>query len=171
MALKETKEMRPRPSRPLNNHKQKLPQPAAVGITRTFKLVYTSTKSLFHIVSRLASGLLFFLLKTLLILVLAIFILSWVWGDYSITIASFIDISASPSENTTPKNRGHGQFVADALAFELDRISQLQTIKNPWLSPEQIGSPKVTTPEAYERVGTISVSGIELPVGELLLAL
>src|SRR5262245_22395470 len=103
MALKETTEMRPRPSRPLNNHKQTLPQPAAVRITRAFKLVYTSTKSLFHLLSGLASGLLFFL-KALLILVLAIFILSWVWGDDSITIASFIDISASPSENTTPNN-------------------------------------------------------------------
>jgi hypothetical protein len=166
--------MRPRHSRPLNNHKNKFPQPTTSRITRTYTLVGTSAKSLFRnskLLPGIASGVLFLILKVLLILALAIFIASWVFGEDSITIASFIDLSPSPQENTAPKNKGLGQFVADGLAFELDRISQLQTVKNPWGSPEQIGSPKVTTPEAYERVGSISVSGIELPVGELLLAL
>jgi hypothetical protein len=174
MAPRGTTTMRPRSSQSLNNHKRKFPRPAASGITRAWKLVGTSTKSLVHKFKSLpgiASGVLFLLLKALLLLALAILITSWAFGEDSITIASFIDMTPSPPDTTTPKSKGLGQLVADALAFELDRISQLQTVKNPWGSPEQMGSPKVAMPEAYERVGSISVSGMELPVGELLLAL
>jgi len=62
-------------------------------------------------------------------------------------------------------------MIADALALELQRIDQLDAVKNPWGRAEEVHPLLVTTPQAYERVGTISVGGTQLPVGELLLAL
>src|SRR5688572_13565017 len=115
MALQGTKKMRPRHSRPLHKHKRKFLRPATSGITRTYKLVGTSEKSLFHnskLLPEIAGGVLFFLLKALLILALATLIASWAFGEDSITIASFIDLTPSPPENTTPKSQGLGQLVA-----------------------------------------------------------
>jgi tetratricopeptide (TPR) repeat protein len=165
--------MRASPPRPHTHHHKPPPPPPLSGIARVFELVWTATTSALATVTfvpAILSGVLFFLLKVLVVTALAMFVGAWALGEDSITIATFIDLSPDTSDTTTPKRKHLGQLVADSLAFELDRISQLHTVKNPWGSPEQIGSPKVTTPEAYERVGHISVSGIELPVGEVLLA-
>jgi hypothetical protein len=88
---------------------------------------------------------------------------SWTIASSSTTIASFLDTS---EENS----RSVGQAIADSLAFELDRIYQLHMMKNPWESPNQIHSLPLAARQPYERVGAISVAGVQLPLGELFVA-
>jgi hypothetical protein len=95
---------------------------------------------------------------------MAMFVGSWYFAGPAVTVSSFIDASGDKSGSL-------GQMIADTLALELQRIDQLDTVKNPWGRAEEVHSLLVTTPQAYERVGTISVGGTQLPVGELLLAL
>jgi hypothetical protein len=95
---------------------------------------------------------------------MAMFVGSWYFAGPAVTVSSFMDASGD-------KIGSLGQMTADALALELQRIDQLDTVKNPWGRAEEVHSLLVTTPQAYERVGTISVGGTQLPIGELLLAL
>ncbi len=95
---------------------------------------------------------------------MAMFVGSWYFAGPAVTVSSFMDMSGD-------KSGSRGQMIADALALELQRIDQLDTVKNPWGRAGEVHSLLVTTPQAYERVGTISVGGTQLPVGELLLAL
>jgi tetratricopeptide (TPR) repeat protein len=95
---------------------------------------------------------------------IAMFAGSWLFAGPSITVSSFTDPSGAKAGSL-------GHTIADAVALELQRIDQLDTLKNPWGRAEEVHSLWITTPQAYERVGTISAGGTELPVGELVLAL
>jgi len=97
-------------------------------------------------------------------LIIAMFIGEWIFEGPGMTVSSFSD----PGGDRTVSL---GQAIADALTLELQRIDQLDTAKNPWGREEEVYSLRFTTPQAYERVGTISVGGSQLPVGELVLAL
>jgi hypothetical protein len=93
---------------------------------------------------------------------------SWMLGDDTITIASFTDMRP---EGNREKGGGVGHTLTDALTFEIHRINQLYTLKNPWASAEEVPPLGMTGPQAYERVGTVRFVGVELPVGEVVLAL
>ena len=97
-------------------------------------------------------------------IIIAMFVGSWFFAGPTITVSSFADQSVDKSGSL-------GQTIADALALELQRIDQLDTLRNPWSRAEDVRSLWVTRPQAYERVGTINVGSTQLPVGELLLAL
>ena len=97
-------------------------------------------------------------------LIIAMFIGEWIFEGPGMTVSSFTD----PGGDRTGSL---GQAIADTLALELQRIDQLDTAKNPWGREEEVYSLRFTTPQAYERVGTIGVGGSQLPVGELMLAL
>jgi hypothetical protein len=88
---------------------------------------------------------------------MAMFVGSWYFAGPAVTVSSFMDASGDKSGSL-------GQMTADALALELQRIDQLDTVKNPWGRAEEVHSLLVTTPQAYERVGTISVGGTQLPI-------
>jgi hypothetical protein len=92
----------------------------------------------------------------------------WIFGGDSITIASFTDTRA---EASAEKGSGLGHTLTDALTAEIHRINQLHTLRNPWASTDEVPPLEMTGPQAYERVGSISVAGLELPVGEVALAL
>jgi Protein of unknown function (DUF2934) len=93
---------------------------------------------------------------------------SWMAGGDTITIASFTDTRVEASRE---KGVGLGHTITDTLTSKIHRINQLHTSKNPWGSGEEAPPLEMTGPQAYERVGTVSFAGIELPVGEVVLAL
>ena len=95
---------------------------------------------------------------------IAMFIGEWIFEGPGMTVSSFTD----PGGDRTGSL---GQAIADTLALELQRIDQLDTAKNPWGREEEVYSLRFTTPQAYERVGTIGVGGSQLPMGELMFAL
>jgi len=89
-------------------------------------------------------------------------------GGDTITIASFTDTRVEASRD---KGVALGHTITDTLTSKIHRINQLHTAKNPWASGEEASPLEMTGPQAYERVGTVSFPGIELPVGEVILAL
>jgi Protein of unknown function (DUF2934) len=93
---------------------------------------------------------------------------SWTVGGDTITIASFTDMRAEASQK---KNMELGHTITDALTSQIHRINQLHTLRNPWGSADEASTLEMTGPQAYERVGTVSFAGVELPVGEVVLAL
>jgi Protein of unknown function (DUF2934) len=93
---------------------------------------------------------------------------SWMAGGDTITVASFTDTRVEASRE---KGAGLGHTITDTLTSKIHRINQLHIAKNPWGSGEEAPPLEMTGPQAYERVGTVSFAGIELPVGEVILAL
>jgi len=93
---------------------------------------------------------------------------SWTVGGDTITITSFTDMRAEASQK---KDVELGHTITDALTSQIHRINQLHTLRNPWGSAEEASTLEMTGPQAYERVGTVSFAGGELPVGEVVLAL
>jgi len=93
---------------------------------------------------------------------------SWMAGGDTITIASFADTRVEASRE---KGVALGHTITDTLTSKIHRINQLYTAKNPWASGEEAPPLEMTGPQAYERMGAVSFAGIELPVGEVVLAL
>jgi hypothetical protein len=89
-------------------------------------------------------------------------------GGDTIALASFTDtrVEASREQGVTL-----GHTITDTLTSKIQRLNQLHTAKNPWASAEEAPPLEMTGPQAYERVGTVSFAGIEIPVGEVVLAL
>jgi Protein of unknown function (DUF2934) len=93
---------------------------------------------------------------------------SWMAGGDTITLASFTDTRVEASRE---KGVTLGHTITDTLTSKIQRLNQLHTAKNPWASAEEAPPLEMTGPQAYERVGTVSFAGIEIPVGEVVLAL
>jgi hypothetical protein len=93
---------------------------------------------------------------------------AWMVGGDTITIVPFTDTRSATSQE---KSVGLGPTITEALISQIHRINQLHTLRNPWGSAEETPALEMAGPQAYERVGTVSFMGIELPVGELILAL
>jgi hypothetical protein len=93
---------------------------------------------------------------------------SWMVGGDTITIVPFTD---TRTETSKDKSVGLGPTITEALISQIHRINQLHTLRNPWESAEVATPLEMMGPQAYERVGTVSFAGIELPIGELIMAL
>jgi hypothetical protein len=135
--------------------------PKKVG--RTFLQLLKGVPTIGETISKVLLPL---VLAGLVLLVLST-IFDWPWrsGSKSITIASFTDTSGD-------KSGGFGRAIADALEFEILRIAQLHTLKNPWGRSQEIPSLELTGQQTVEHgEGTISVAGIELPLDAIVQAL
>jgi hypothetical protein len=78
--------MRASPPRSLNHHNKPSHQPPPSGIARALKRVWTATTSALTtltFVPAILSGVLFFLLKALVVTALAMFVGSWALGEDS----------------------------------------------------------------------------------------
>jgi hypothetical protein len=142
------------------------------GIWRWLDGVHTVTlQGLYDTVPRIVAIIGKTLLLVLLLVVGTAFVRiigAWIFGGDSITIASFTDTRADASAESGSKL---GDTLTDALTTEIHRINQLHTLRNPWGSADEAPPLEMTGPQAYERVGTVSVAGLEMPVGEVALAL
>jgi hypothetical protein len=158
----------------VNNHKETRSSHSTASAAQAAQAPWGSLTSGMHTLTlfpQFVGKVLLLLLELLVLAAVVVFVASWMLGEDSITIASFTDTSPPPADGSLQNSKSLGQVVADALAFELDRISQLQTLKNPWGSSEQLSAPRLTAPQPFERVGPMSVADVELPLGELVLAL
>ena len=107
-----------------------------------------------------------FLFWLVLLTVVVRILWSWTFAGESYSILPFTSTAQQEGSDL-------GRAVSELVSFELQHISEIHDPeKNPWsFRGESLPKTHFMGTQAFQNVGTVSAVGMQIPVGEVLIAL